>query len=167
IPRVGKLMTDMLVMALACDMTAVGTLQWSDTEALYTLPWLGLQEHHHYYQHDGGFAPAECEQIATWYSTQHRYLIEAMAAVDMGGHSLLDESVVFFGTELQEPPTHRKNNIPLMLAGHGGGLRGDRCIDGAKAPHNNVLVSVLNLFGDSSTVFGAPEYCTGPLQGLI
>jgi hypothetical protein len=48
IPRVGKLMTDMLVMALACDMTAVGTLQWSDTEALYTLPWLGLSEHHHY-----------------------------------------------------------------------------------------------------------------------
>jgi hypothetical protein len=166
IPRIGKLMTDMLVMALACDMTAVGTLQWSDTEALYTLPWLGLQEHHHYYQHDGGFRPAECEQIATWYSTQHLYLLQSLASVDMGGHSLLDESVVFFGTELQEPPTHAKNNIPLMLAGHGGGLRTGRMIDCASASHNDLLVSIQNLFGEPSNVFGAPQYCTGPLSGL-
>ena len=61
-------MMDMMVMALACEITGVGTLQWSDTEAKHTFPWLNLSEHHHYYQHDGGFRPAECEKICTWYS---------------------------------------------------------------------------------------------------
>ena len=117
IPKVGKYMMDMLVMALACDLTAVATFQWSDTEAKHTFPWLGLRDHHHFYQHDGGFRPRECEQIGIWYSQQHLYLLQQMAAVDMGGHSLLDESVVFFGSELQDPPSHGKTNMPFLLAG--------------------------------------------------
>ncbi|AUX47589.1 hypothetical protein SOCE26_091110 [Sorangium cellulosum] len=166
IPKVGKLMTDMLVMALACDITAVGTLQWSDTEAKYTLPWLNLTEHHHFYQEMGGYRPAECELIYTWYSEQHLYLLQEMEKVDMGGHSLLDESVVFFGSEISDPPSHRKTNMPFLLAGGGGGLRTGRWVRYPNLPHNNLLVSILNLFGDTRTRFGAPAYCTGPLTNL-
>lgn len=157
IPAVGKFMMDMLVMALACDRTAVATLQWSDTEAKHTFPWLGLSEHHHYYQHDGGFKPAECEKICTWYSTQHAYLLEQMDAVDMGGHSLLDESIVLFGSELQDPPGHGKSNMPLLLAG-GGGLRTGRWLKYPGLPHNRLLVSILNIFGDSRTTFGDERF---------
>ncbi|HTN90976.1 MAG TPA: DUF1552 domain-containing protein, partial [Sorangium sp.] len=163
IPKVGKLMTDMLVMALACDITAVGTLQWSDTEAKYTLPWLNLTENHHFYQEMGGFRPAECELIYTWYSEQHLYLLQEMAKVDMGGHSLLDESVVFFGSEISDPPSHMKKNMPFLLAGGGGGLRAGRWVRYPSLPHNNLLVSILNLFGDTRTTFGDRRYCTGPL----
>ncbi|WP_437587194.1 DUF1552 domain-containing protein [Sorangium sp. So ce1000] len=166
IPKVGKLMTDMLVMALACDITAVGTLQWSDTEAKYTLPWLKLTENHHFYQEMGGYRPAECELIYTWYSEQHLYLLQEMEKVDMGGHSLLDESVVFFGSEIADPPTHRKTNMPFLLAGGGGGLRTGRWVQYPSFPHNNLLVSILNLFGDTRTTFGDPRYCTGPLTNL-
>jgi hypothetical protein len=166
IPIVGKLMMDMLVMALACDMTAVGTFQWSDTEAKHTFPWLGLKEHHHFYQHDGGFKPVECEKIYTWYSQMHLYLLQAMDAVDMGGHSLLDESIVLFGSELQEPPSHKKTNLPLLLAGGGAGLRAGRWLKYDHLPHNNLLVSLLNMFGDTRTTLGKPEHCTGPLTNL-
>lgn len=166
IPKVGKLMMDMLVMSMACDMTSVATLQWSDTEAKHTFPWLRLSEHHHYYQHDGGFKPLECEKICTWYSEMHLDLLQAMAAVDMGGRSLLDESVVFFGSELQEPPSHRKHNMPLLLAGGGGGLRTGRWLRYDSLPHNNLLVSILNLFGDPRRTFGDPRHCTGPLTNL-
>ena len=64
----------------------------------------------------------------------------------MGGHSLLDETVVFFGTELQHPATHSKKNMPFLLAG--GGLRTGRWVYLGGPPHNNLLVSLLNLFGD-------------------
>jgi hypothetical protein len=166
IPRVGKLMTDMMVMALACDLTAVASFQWSDTEAKHTFPWLNLSEHHHFYQHDGGFRAAECEQIATWYSQQHLYLIEALAGVTMGDHTLLDETVVFFGSELQDPPVHAKNNMPFMLAGNGGGLRTGRWLRYNNGrSHNDLLVSILNLFGDTRTTFGNPEFSSGPLSG--
>jgi Protein of unknown function (DUF1552) len=167
IPKVGMYMMDMLVMALACDMTAVGTFQWSDTEAKHTFPWLNLAEHHHFYQHEGGFKPAECEKIGTWYSQMHLYLLQAMDKVDMGGHTLLDESVVLFGSELQDPPTHGKTNMPFMLAGGGGGLIGGRWLKYASLPHNNLLVSILNLFGDTRQTFGEAAYCTGPLTNLV
>jgi hypothetical protein len=166
IPKVGKYFTDMLVMALACDITAVASLQWSDTEAKYTFPWLNLTQHHHFYQHDGGYRPVECQQICTWYSQQHLYLLQQMDAVDMGGHSLLDESVVFFGSEIQEPPSHIKVNMPFLLAGGGGGLRGGQWLKFDHVSHNNLLVSILNLFGDGRRTFGDPMYCTGPLPGL-
>jgi hypothetical protein len=167
IPKVGMYMMDMMVMAMACDLTTVGTLQWSDTEAKHTFPWLNLAEHHHFYQHDGGFQPVQCEQIATWYSQMHLYLLQAMDKVDMGGHTLLDESVVLFGSEIQEPPTHKKGNMPFMLAGGGGGIRGGRWVKYNALSHNNLLVSILNLFGDTRTTFGDPAYCTGPLTNIV
>lgn len=166
IPKVGKLMMDMLVTALACDLTSVVTLQWSDTEAKHTFPWLGLSEHHHFYQHDGGFKPDECGQIGTWYAEQHAYLLQQMDAVDMGGHSLLDEAVVFIGSEISDPPTHRKDDMPLLLAGGGGGLRGGRKLQLNGRSHNDLLVAILNLFGDTRTSFGEAASNTGALTGL-
>jgi hypothetical protein len=164
---VGKLMTDMMVMALACDMTGVATLQWSDTEAKHTFPWLGLPEHYAYYQNDGGYHPVQCEQIATWYSSQHAYLLQEMAKVDMGGHSLLDESVVFFGSERQDPANYSKANMPFLLAGKGGGLRPGRWLRfPSGTSHNGLLVSILNLFGDARTSFGTTQYAIPALAGL-
>jgi hypothetical protein len=166
IPTVGRFMTDMMVMAFACDLTAVGTLQWSDSEAKHTFPWLGLTEHHHYYMNDGGFRPLELERIATWYSEQHSYLLRAMARVDMGGHSLLDESIVFFGSNLQNPATHARTDMPFLLAGHGGGLRTGRYLRFAHPSHNDLLVRIANYFGDPRSTFGDPQYCEGPLAGV-
>ena len=156
-------MMDMLVMALACDLTAVATLQWSDTEAKHTFPWLGLTEHHHFYQHDGGFRAGGVRE--------DRHLVLASStctccsrwqAVDMGGHSLLDESVVFFGSELQDPPSHGKTNMPFLLAGGGGGLRTGRWLKyGGRLAQRPAGRRSCNLFGDARQSFGDPEILTG------
>lgn len=167
IPTVGKFLMDMLVMTLACDRTGVIGMQWTDTEAKHTFPWLNLPEHHHYYQHDGGFRPNECTQIDVWYSTMHLYLIQKMQGVDMGGHSLLDESLVFFGTEIADPPSHAKSNMPLMLAGGDGKtLRTGRWIKCGGVPHNKLLTSIFNLFGDTRTSFGDSRVESSPLTNL-
>ncbi|MDF3066398.1 MAG: hypothetical protein K0R38_1999 [Polyangiaceae bacterium] len=167
IPKVGQFMMDMMVMAFACNLTSVGHFQWTDTEAKHTFPWLSLKNHHHFYQHDGGFLPAECEKIGIWYSQMHAHLLSAMDAVEVApGVSMLDESVVFFGSELAHPPTHDKKNMPFMLAGGGGGLKGGRLLEAGGKPHNNLLVSILNLFGDSRTSYGHEEFNSGAQQGL-
>lgn len=167
IPDVGKFMMDMLVMALACNLTSVASLQWTDTEAKHTFPWLGLSEHHHFYQHDGGFRPDECEKICNWYSQMHLYLLQKMQGIDMGGHSLLDESVVFFGSELSHPPIHTKSNMPFMLAGGDGkSLRTGRWVKYNSQPHNRLLTSLANLFGDARTSFGDSKLDSSPLTGL-
>jgi hypothetical protein len=56
--------------------------------------------------------------------------------------------------------------MPFMLAGGGGGLKGGRMLDFGGKPHNDALVSILNLFGDTRTKYGHEEFCTGPLAGL-
>lgn len=166
IPKVGRYFMDMIVAALACDITAVATLQWSDTEAKHTFPWLNLSEHHHFYQHDGGFRAAECEQVARWYSEQHAYLISRLQAVQIGDGTLLDETVLFFGSELQNPPTHAKNSMPFLLAGNGGGLRTNRYLAYSGQSHNDLLLSILRLFGDERQTFGDARYCNGILSGI-
>ena len=154
-------MMDMMVMALACDITAVGLLQWSDTEAKYTLPWLNLPEHHHFYENDGGYRPAECETIYTWYSAQHAYLLQQLAGVDMGGHSLLDETIVFFGTEVAHPATHPQEEHALPARRRRRPANGTVAPVHGDPPHNDLLVSLLNLFGDARTTFGDSRCCTG------
>lgn len=167
IPDVGKFMMDMLVMALACDLTGVGSLQWSDTEAKHTFPWLSLADHHHFYQHDGGFKPAECEKICTWYSQMHLYLLQKMQSVDMGGHSLLDESVVFFGSEISHPPTHSKTNMAFLLAGGTSAtLKTGRWVTYDGLPHNKLLTSIANLFGDNRASFGDSKIESSALAGI-
>lgn len=166
IPKVGKLMIDMLVMALACDLTSVASLQWSDTEAKHTFPWLGLNEHLHFYMNDGGYRPNELTTIFTWYSQQHAYLLDRLAAVETPEGSLLDESIVFFGSQVQHPATHQKTDMPFLLAGNGGGLRTQRWVNCNHRSHNDLLVSILNLCGDGRTTFGDPKYCEGALGVL-
>ncbi len=167
IPKVGKLMLDMLVMALACDLTSVATLMWSDTEGMHTFPWLGLNENLSCYMNNCGYRPEPLTTIFTWYHTQHAYLIDRLAQTAASdGKTLLDDTVVFFGSHLQHPATHSNTDMPFLLAGGGGGLRTNRWLSTPRASHNNFLLSLLNLCGDPRTTFGTPEFCTGPLGGL-
>lgn len=167
IPKVGKLMMDMLVMALACDLTAVGTLMWSDTEAKHTFPWLGLNQHLHCYMNDCGYNPEACTKIFTWYAQQHAHLIERLANVQVtGGASLLDETVIFFGSQLQNPANHAKTDMPFLLAGNGGGLRTGRWLRKSHESHNNLLAALSGLCGKPVQTFGDKEFCTAPMEGL-
>jgi hypothetical protein len=171
IPQVGKLMMDMLVAALSCDLTHVATLQWSDSYAGFTLPWLELagNEVQNCYEDNCGYHEPEMTKIYTWYATQHAYLLGEMDKIDRGGHSLLDESVVFFGSHVGYAPQHTSTNMPFLLAGGGGGLVGNRYRDyGANGgrSHNDLLVSILDLFGDSQRTWGNPQFNTGPLGNL-
>jgi len=156
----------MLVMALACDITTVASLMWTDSEAKHTFPWLNLLEHYRYYMNDGGFHPIECARIQTWYQEQHAYLIGQMAGIDMGGHSLLDESVVLIGSHMQNPASPSvKSDIPFLLAGNGGGMRTGRYLRYDHPSHNDLLVALFNLCGDTRTSFG--DVSSGALPNLV
>jgi hypothetical protein len=175
VPEKGRVMTDILVAALACDLTRVGTMQWSDSEAKFMLPFLmgsdgkPLADHHHGYQHDRGFQPGSLETIYNWYASNFAYLLQKMDAIKEGnGLSLLDNSLVLWVSEIQEPSNHGQSNMPFVLAGKAGGtFRSGRWLRMTqRQPHNNMLVSILNVFGLPNTRFGHQNYCTGPLAGL-
>ena len=84
----------------------------------------------------------------------------------MGGHSLLDESIVFVGSNVQDVALHTKTNMPFLLAGNGGGLRTGRYLVHDHPSHNDLLSRLLNFFGDARTTFEDPMYCSAPLATL-
>lgn len=174
VPEKGKAMTDLMVAALACDLTRVGTIQWSDSEAKFLLGFLkdssgaSLKDHHHGYQHDRGFQPQALEIIYRFYAERLAYLLQKLDSVAEGSGTLLDNTLVLAISEIQSPSDHKQNNMPFVLAGKAGGkLATKRWLKVPSQPHNNLLVSILNLFGIEEARFGHTDFCTGPLSGLV
>jgi len=149
-------------------------MQWSDSEAKFLLGFLkdssgtSLKDHHHGYQHDRGFQPEALEIIYHFYAERLAYLLQRLDSVKEGSATLLDNTLVLAVSEIQSPSDHRQNNMPFVLAGKASGkLPTKRWLKVTPQPHNNLLVSILNMFGIEDTRFGHANYCTGPLSGLV
>lgn len=170
VPTKGKLMTDLLVTSLACNLTRVATMQWADSESKFPLNFepLNLSDHHHGYQHDSVYDPNALFKIYRWFGSNFAYLLEKLKSVPEGDGTLLDNTVVLWVTEIQEPPTHAQTNMPFMIAGgKNANIRTGRWLKVPGQSHNSLLVSLLNVFGGTETAFGHKDFSkNGALAGL-
>jgi Protein of unknown function (DUF1552) len=169
---VSQLQIDLLVMALACDMTRVASLLWVGARNRHTFPWLGFHDEHHSLSHSSSTdAPmqAKLTQIHVWYSEQFAYLLSKLKAIREGDGTLLDSTVILWGTDVAYGNIHSHAPMPFVLAGGAQkSLRTGRQLTFPdQTPHNNLLVSLLNVMGIEATTFGLPDACTGPLTGLV
>lgn len=175
VPAIGQLQMDMIVAALACDMTRVASLQWTYSVSDLAFTWLGIQQGHHALSHEGDSntdAQNKLTLINTWYAEQLAYLIARMKEIPEGNGTLLDNTVIVWCNELGKGASHTRDKIPFVLAGGCGGawetgryLDYDNLINPGES-HNNLWVSVLNAMGVPDTSFGHPLHCSGPLSQL-
>ena len=171
-PTIGRLQTDLMIMALTCGMTNVATLMWANADSWQFFPWIGVNEEHHELSHAGPSDTVAMEKLVKinrWHSEQMAYLLDRLAAAtDSDGSKLLDSTLVLWGNELGEGNTHTYKNIPWVLAGGGGSyFKMGRYLQYKDVAHNNLLLSVCHAMGlGDLTTFGVPELCTGPLPGL-
>ncbi len=171
IPQLGRLQIDMMVSALACDVTRVGTLMWGNSATDKTYPWLDVHEAHHELAHRGDSdvdAKDKLTRIYRWYAEQFAYLIARLKSVPEGNGTMLDNTLVLWISEHSKGNVHDRRGLPYVAAGRAGGaVRTGRWVRYAgDVPHNNLWVSCLNMFGVPATTFGNPAYCTGPLGRL-
>jgi hypothetical protein len=173
-PMAGALQMDLLTMALACDITRVASLQWSRSVSQTRFTWLNITQGHHDLSHRPDTEPdavANLTTINNWYAQQFAGLISRLKATpDGAGGTLFDNTLLLWCNELAKGNTHSRQGAPYVLAGSAGGaLRTGRSLsyDGQGLPHNNLLVSILNAMGVPDTTFGKPDWCTGPLTGLL
>jgi hypothetical protein len=173
-PAVGSLQMDMMVMALACDITRIASLQWSRSVSQTRFTWVGVNEGHHDLSHRPDSDPAavaSLTKINTWYAQQLATLITRLKALpDGAGGSVFDGTLILWINELAKGNTHGRQNAGYVLAGNAGGaLRTGRVLnyEGQGLPHNNLLVSILNAMGVPDATFGKADWCTGPLTGLL
>lgn len=172
IPAVGRLQMDLLVSALACDLTRVGTLMWMNSATDKTYPWLNIHDAHHDLAHrpDSDVdAQEKLTAIYRWYAEQYAYLLQKLKSVPEGDGTMLDNTFIIWVSEHSRGNIHDRNELPYVAAGRAGGsVNTGRVLRfPGTVPHNNLWVSCLNMFGVETNTFGNPNYCTGPLSGLV
>jgi Protein of unknown function (DUF1552) len=163
----GKLHMDLLALALKCDVTRVASLQWSFARSTLVHAWAGSTQGHHDMSHFG--ASAELTSVNTWYAQQLLYLGQALASVtDVDGQTLLDNTLIYWCSEVAWAYTHSFLNLRAVLLGGGGGaLKTGQHINVGGQPHQKLLVTLLNAMGIMETTFGDAAYGSGPLPGVL
>ena len=171
-PKIAQRQMDLMLLALTCGMTNVATFMFANSDSWQYYPWIGINEEHHTMSHASDSDTATMEklvQINIWHGQQIAYMADKLAAAtDADGSSMLDNTLLLWGNELGKGNTHTYKDIPWMiLGGAGGSLRMGRYLQYQSAPHNNLLVSILNAFGYSDVkTFGDATVCTGALTNL-
>ena len=169
----GRLQMDLAAAALACDQTRILTLQWSYAESEHLFQFLGKSGNHHVISHDFAASGANFEAynaIQTWYAEQLAYFLGKLDSYQEGERTLLDNTLVFWATEIGESTQHDLTLMPYVLAGSAGGrIASGRLLDFSqnRRDNNQLLVSIAHALGASElTSFGDASGATGPLPGL-
>lgn len=169
-PAIGKLQLDLLAMALACDLTRVGSIQWTTVQTGKIFSWLGHTTPHHTLSHSGDtdtVSQGQLADIGHWHAEQLAYLCGKLDAIPEGGGSMLDNTVILWCTDIAAGNTHARRDMPYVLVGGAGGaLSTGRYLQYSGAYHNDLLVSLAQAMDVDIGSFGNPAYCTGPLSGL-
>jgi hypothetical protein len=160
-------MIDIVSHMFACDLTRVASLQLSRGFSSVVHTWIGMTMGHHTMSHDtSADHKQQLVDVDTWYATQVASLLGKLDAIDEGGSTLLDNTLVVWGRELGTT-SHRMQPHPLlMFGGAQGALRAGRFIDVSKEPHAKALVSMAQMMGLDVSTFGNIDVNTGPLTTL-
>ncbi len=167
-PSLVNVMNDLMVLALQCDMTRVVSFMMGNAGSNQTYEFIGVAgAHHELSHHQGAQANLDALQaIDTWEVAQFASLLEKMDAVVEGDGTLLDHSLVFFSSEIEDGNSHAHTNLPVLLAGNAGNAwtSGRHIVLPGSPPLANLYTSMLQALGVDNTSFG--DEGTGPLAGL-
>ncbi len=162
---ISDLQRDIAVHALACDLTRVVTLKWSQAVNENQIPESGSGMTCHGASHAGG---EEFIKIKAWYTEHLARLIEQLASVPEGNGTLLDNTIIFVGSDLANGGWHNHTDMPFIIAGgHSGGISGGRSLKFSSTPHNKILVSIAQFMGLNVNSFGNQDASPSVLPGLI
>ncbi len=158
-------MLDVIALALRCDATRIVTYSMDYGFGNKNFSFLGQGNfNHHNLSHSGTDAStiASHKAIVRWYMDRVADFLATLDAIDDGGATLLDNSVVYVGSDMGDPWPHSGQNLTAMLAGGGAGaLDPGRLIDAGGASYQSVLLAMayamdanLGSFSGESTPFG-------------
>lgn len=146
-----KAMTDLLVMALACNQTRVFNMVFSDSFS--ALVRKGSERTHHILTHEEPIDPAtQVQPNASWFVERSMeawaYFVEALAKVPEGDGTLLDHSLVYAHSDCEFAKVHSLDGVPMFTAGKlGGKVKTGMHIDGNGDPGTRLGYTVQRLMG--------------------
>jgi len=162
-----RLMYDLLALAFQMDVTRIGTVMVAREGSNRQYPWLGVKEGHHTMSHHGGKAEKieAIRKIDRFHMEQFAYFVEKLAGMKEGDGTVLDNCMVLAGSGICDGNRHNHDNLPIMMAGGGGGLvtPGRHVTYSEQTPLCNLYLSMLDRVGVRLDRFGDS---TGRLTAL-
>ncbi|NND34813.1 MAG: DUF1552 domain-containing protein [Saprospiraceae bacterium] len=159
-----RLMLDIIVLAFWSDASRIATFMFGNSVSNRNFSFLdGVHGAHHSISHhtEDPRMLDQYEKINHWHIQQYAYLLEKLKSIKEGDSNLLDNSMILFGSGLRDGNRHSPFDLPIVLAGHGGGKlkTGQHLKFADETPLANLYLTLLHTmdidvaqFGDSETV---------------
>ncbi|MCI0542032.1 MAG: DUF1552 domain-containing protein, partial [Verrucomicrobiales bacterium] len=146
-----RLMFDLQVLAMQGDVTRVITFQLARETSNRTYPEIGVPDPHHPLSHHGN-DPAKIERMSKINAFHVSLFAEYLAKLKVtpeGDGTLLDHSLILYGSGIGNPNIHDHTNLPILVAGGAAtGMKGNRHIKYAKpTPLANLHLTLLDKVG--------------------
>ena len=145
------LMCDLQIVAFQTDSTRVITMMMGREGSMRTYPEIGIPDPHHPLTHHRG--NAEWIEKVTTINAMHTALfagfVKKMKETPDGDGTLLDRSIIVYGSGLSDGNRHTHNDLPVaLIGGNGGGLRpGRHIVYPTDTPMTNLYLTLLDRIG--------------------
>lgn len=154
-----RLLADMMILAFQTDSTRISTFILEHEGSNRNFKDIGVNEGHHSLSHHqkNKNKLAQIGKIDRFYMEQLGYILQKMNSIeDVDGESLLHNSMLVYGSAISDGNSHSHSNIPVVLAGHGGGALspGSHHELGKGEPMSNLYLRMLQEFGVNESRFG-------------
>jgi uncharacterized protein DUF1552 len=162
-----RLMMDLMVLAMQTDSTRVLSYMFTNAGSNRSYPNIDVRAGHHNLSHHGNDQEkqAQISKINQHHASIFCHLLDRLAATPDGDRTLLDHSMIMYGSGLADGNRHAHHDLPVLLVGGGcGTVKPGRHIRYPKdTPLANLYLGMLYRLGEEAESFSDS---TGPLEGL-
>ena len=159
-----KLMFDLVALAFQADITRVFVFTLGKEQTNRAYPELGVNAAHHavsHHQHDA-LKFEQGHKVNQYHISLTAHFLNALKSTPDGDGNLLDHSLVLHGGGISDANEHSHIDLPLVMVGGAGGVKGGRILRHSfDTPMNNLLMAMLERVGVNTDRFGD---ATGTLE---
>jgi hypothetical protein len=145
---------EMFALAWQTNRTRVVTMKMVEEASMRTYPSLGVHEAFHPTSHWGGFPErvANLRLIQNYHTAVFAKFVQRLKEMKEGDGSVLDNSIILFGSNMANSDAHNNDPLPQALIGRGGGVKGNQHLHYKQdTPHANILATMLDRAGVPSS----------------
>jgi hypothetical protein len=163
---------ELMALAFQCDATRVISFMWGNSSNGRPHNFISCPGGHHDISHHGTNTTSinKLKRIDYWWFRRFASLLVRLKGMkDVDGRSVLDNTLVFQGTDVSDGDKHNHDDMPVVIAGGAAGFRLGQHVQlapgAAGAPHfGDLFITIAKAFGVNLTTFG--EMGKAPLTGL-
>lgn len=153
-----RLLSDMMVLAFQTDSTRVATFMYANEGSNKAYPFIGVKDGHHTLSHheNDHAKQMRISRINCFHTRQLAYLLGRLRGISEGEGTLLDHTLLVYGSSISDGNRHNHDDLPIALIGGGSGavLGGRHLRYPQETPLCNLYLSLLDRVGAGPERFG-------------